>query len=453
MLTRNKKVTYRKELRDLLMNIALEIEDKTSDEYLIAKKLLFSVIPKNTSGYIDYIGFSKKVIGEATYLDERKLEGLPRTKVWNRSTTRVRSSFNKVFGRILGLDPDWYTNPVALNNLVTKLIHALTKDYQPETLYKDRLLIVKGEDIRKYYHADNYSRNSGTLGDSCMRYVDAQKYLDIYVHNPESVSLGVFLEENGKVSARALIWNNEVFDRIYFTNDDVARILGDFLSKKFPKGTVCGRDRNSAYKQVNEFYKTTLKVNPSGRFPYMDSLYYYYGDGVFGTHEKCEEAFYQMRETNGSYQILKFSLKSDDIIHSMIQHEDDDEHECPHCGTEIDHDDIVTYRGDTYCIHCTTYSDYLDEHIPEDDAIRVLNEARTIIVVDEHYYTEPFIDSDDVNTSYYSLPFGNYEYVHKALTDEHDGILYYNGGTPGSVLEKIKEAEEAEEELKLQETN
>ena len=41
--------------------------------------------------------------------------------------------------------------------------------------------IVEGEDIRYWYLDEHYYRCDGTLGNSCMRYEQAQPYFDIYV--------------------------------------------------------------------------------------------------------------------------------------------------------------------------------------------------------------------------------------------------------------------------------
>ena len=77
-----------------------------------------------------------------------------------------------------------------------------TKDYRAETFSNSDvehftnqytaiirneidLRVVKGEDIRKYYHIDSYDRNgpNGTLLGSCMGADGKQKFLDIYTKN------------------------------------------------------------------------------------------------------------------------------------------------------------------------------------------------------------------------------------------------------------------------------
>ncbi len=66
--------------------------------------------------------------------------------------------------------------------------------------------MVSGKDIKKYYHEDSYSSDKGTLGDSCMRYDNCEKYFKIYTKNPKYCQLLVYLDDNGKVLGRALVW-------------------------------------------------------------------------------------------------------------------------------------------------------------------------------------------------------------------------------------------------------
>jgi hypothetical protein len=85
----------------------------------------------------------------------------------------------------------------------------------------DELKLVRGKKILWAYHCDNYDEDS-TMG-SCMRYDYAQKYLEMYVVNPNQVACLVLVNpENGKVRGRALVWTCEdgtkYMDRVYTTN-------------------------------------------------------------------------------------------------------------------------------------------------------------------------------------------------------------------------------------------
>lgn len=83
------------------------------------------------------------------------------------------------------------------------------------------LKLVEGEDIRKYYHQDR-NKAVGTLGSSCMRHPNCQKYFDIYVDNAKML---VLLQEGRDViRARALLWEatdgTKIMDRIYGQDRD-----------------------------------------------------------------------------------------------------------------------------------------------------------------------------------------------------------------------------------------
>ena len=74
---------------------------------------------------------------------------------------------------------------------------------------KSKLKIVSGEDILKYYLETNYHLSNGmrigTLWNSCMRQSERNKFMTIYAKNP-NVKMLVYLEDDGKVRARALLW-------------------------------------------------------------------------------------------------------------------------------------------------------------------------------------------------------------------------------------------------------
>lgn len=71
--------------------------------------------------------------------------------------------------------------------------------------------IVSGYDIAKYYNGFYYStlQDIGSLRDSCMRYDRCQRYLGIYVRNP-NVKLLILRSkvESDKIIGRAILWQN-----------------------------------------------------------------------------------------------------------------------------------------------------------------------------------------------------------------------------------------------------
>ena len=109
-------------------------------------------------------------------------------------------------------------NSHATASIIKKFNNAVKS--KRENIFKD-FKIVKDEDIRKYYLYESYESDNHTLGGSCMRYEKCQKYLDIYVKNPEVCQLLILKsdDDKDKIKGRALIWkltNGEYYmDRIY----------------------------------------------------------------------------------------------------------------------------------------------------------------------------------------------------------------------------------------------
>jgi len=131
---------------------------------------------------------------------------------------------------------------IKFGKFIKKNIPLIKEKYVEEivNLYKSNmdkfgiegLKLVKGEDIRYYYNENHYSKGNNSLHKSCMRHVSKQHKLDIYVRNPEVCSLLVKLDFNGKVMARALVWELEdgskYIDRIYFANGYEKKIYENF---------------------------------------------------------------------------------------------------------------------------------------------------------------------------------------------------------------------------------
>jgi hypothetical protein len=83
--------------------------------------------------------------------------------------------------------------------------------------------IMKGEDIRRYYYYEYHASDYGSLGVSCMRYESCQKMFNLYVENPDKISMVAMLNTSGNIMGRALLWNfdgNKIMDRIYTINDE-----------------------------------------------------------------------------------------------------------------------------------------------------------------------------------------------------------------------------------------
>jgi hypothetical protein len=151
-----------------------------------------------------------------------------------------------------------------------------------------RFNILKGEDIRKYYHVHKYETDKGTLGSSCMRYPRCQNYFDIYVKNPDQCNLVVLMsdEKEDTICGRAILWTDHegrrLMDRIYTNRTQDEQLFKDFAKKN---GFYYKKNQNmNEYEPFispngeEEFIKTkiVLSIERYEYFPYMDTFKYFY---------------------------------------------------------------------------------------------------------------------------------------------------------------------------------
>ena len=155
-----------------------------------------------------------------------------------------------------------------------------------------KLIVVSGDDVKKYYLEDNYYRPDGyrygTLWNSCMRQSERNKFMNLYVFN--DVKMLVLLADDGVVRARALLWDNvkdfnsdntyKFMDRIYTVYDHDVDVF-----KKWAK-------ENGYLTKWEQNAKTELYIDIDGNperkhlyvilekhnlsyYPYLDTFKYY----------------------------------------------------------------------------------------------------------------------------------------------------------------------------------
>lgn len=192
---------------------------------------------------------------------------------------------------------------LAIGKLVTKLFDDFTdmaiqkfgNAYQAEIaalFIFDNFRLVKGEEIRKYYHENSYAiqgQGGGGLAGSCMRHPACQSFFDIYVMNPEKCNLLVLLDNNGKLLGRALVWiglrkptDKTFMDRIY-----VGKQTDEELFKKYAieRGWLYKYQqsaRDPGYVEDGQLVKKSIAIALTPRsykqYPYMDTMKYYNPD-------------------------------------------------------------------------------------------------------------------------------------------------------------------------------
>lgn len=227
--------------------------------------------------------------------------------------------------------------------------------------------LVSGPLIKKYYLYSNYSKNTGSLGGSCMRGSDCQRYFKIYTKNPEACQLLIYLDEQGKVLGRALVWKifkkelyktpdqtkfeceSEYFmDRVYTANDsDVIK----FINYAKEKGWIYKQKMTSderlglifKYGDQIIFGKLIVKLHRLhfSKYPFVDTLSFSDGDSMI---------------SNVGFTI---DDDDDDADEGFIMCDTEGDHEpCSNCdGTGYDDDDGTECKkcdgdGEVVCTIC-----------------------------------------------------------------------------------------------------
>jgi hypothetical protein len=158
---------------------------------------------------------------------------------------------------------------------------------------EDKLVVVSGDDIKKWYLEENYwspdGKIQGTIWNSCMRQSNRNKFLDIYTNN-ESVKMLVLFSNDGKVRARALLWDDvkehnsentyKLMDRIYTFYDHDISLFKKWANKN---GYICKAEQNSKSERLFEIngeivrlylYVNLCKSNFS-YYPYLDTFKFF----------------------------------------------------------------------------------------------------------------------------------------------------------------------------------
>ena len=179
-------------------------------------------------------------------------------------------------------------------------------------IYKD-FEIVKGEDIRKYYLHSNYESDEYTLGTSCMRHNRCQSYLDIYVKNPEQVSMVILFSEEEtkepeeqdeetkeprKIRGRAILWTNPQYDRgresissneykgkpfmdrVYINNSPDVELFKKFAKENqfvYKKYQDYSKEGFMFGNELTKIQSIDVKLENTSfhQYPYVDTLSYY----------------------------------------------------------------------------------------------------------------------------------------------------------------------------------
>ena len=180
----------------------------------------------------------------------------------------------------------------------------------------DNFTIVEGNDIHRYYHYGNYSREGqGQLQRSCMRQDEKSSYFGIYEDNSDKMKMLILKNyETGKIYGRANLWylddpSGKIFmDRIYTTFDWQIKLFIDYAiknnyiykSKQIYGGNVIPVIIDG--KKEKLIMTVNLKPISYDYYPYVDTLQFYCPEtGVLTSDVRKfkDEKFYSLVTSNG----------------------------------------------------------------------------------------------------------------------------------------------------------
>lgn len=204
---------------------------------------------------------------------------------------------------------------------ITKMFPEITHHELHEFLSKiegGKIEIVEGEDIRFWYHGKNYSQSEDTdsLGNSCMKHEDCQRYMDIYVENPDVCKMAILKDDSDKLIGRALLWKAQkrasynsgdymIMDRIYGT----AKTQAKFKEWAKANGYYHKMEQNYCTQGITNGEENLSIENMEVKgyfdysyYPYLDSFYLVNPDRdkISGSHFSEDDIV--LRRTGGGYE-------------------------------------------------------------------------------------------------------------------------------------------------------
>jgi hypothetical protein len=195
-------------ISDDLRNILTEIESQSMVASLLLKRRHSN--EDLVEDFVNHISVSREDKGKISYLTRDRAAAIDESEVWT-SSRRFQAKpggfISKVFKDIPAKEVELFST--LFRNVSNRI--------------KVNLQVIKGERIRDFYYYESYASDNGSLGASCMRYDNCQKYMNVYVDNTDVVSMLVMLNDNGSLIGRALLWDCDgykIMDRIYTTNDE-----------------------------------------------------------------------------------------------------------------------------------------------------------------------------------------------------------------------------------------
>ena len=143
----------------------------------------------------NYMGLASDIIGNLSFLTNDKMLKLQPENYWQ-PNLRLGAKPSKIIQKLF---KDEYTDLEKQNFSIALKTEIII--YNTNQNDVDKIVIVEGEDIKKYYNENSYVEHNNreyedsSLLNSCMRYNRCSAYFDIYVKNPNQIKMAVIFDE------------------------------------------------------------------------------------------------------------------------------------------------------------------------------------------------------------------------------------------------------------------
>jgi hypothetical protein len=292
---------YERKTYDIFISEELRVVlEQIKSESLVADLLLKRRHSKEdlVDDPVNFISISSQDAGRISYLTSERMGQIEPDTYWTsgrRFHVKPGGFVSKVFKNLSAKDIEIFSN----------LFRAESK--KPQFTFQ----IMKGEDIRKYYYYEYHASDYGSLGVSCMRYESCQKMFNLYVENPDKISMIAMMNASGNVMGRALLWDfdgNKIMDRIYTINDEQ---LPFYFKKWATENGYLFRSQQNWYNSL-QFEKLggerkllKLEVNLENfdfrYYPYMDTFKFFNPDtGILSNFRPEGRDHYTLCSSDGS---------------------------------------------------------------------------------------------------------------------------------------------------------
>ena len=294
-------MAYQRKTYDLFISDELRVVlEQIKSESVVADLLLKSRHSKEdlVEEPVNFISISSQDTTRISYLTTERIGSISECEYWTSS-------------RRFHMKPGGFISKV-FKDVSSKDVEVFSNLYRSEVRKpKFEFKIFTGEDIRNLYHYEKHASNNGSLGVSCMRYDSCQKLFNLYVENPDKISLLVMLNEDGEVMGRSLLWNfdtNKIMDRIYTVNDEQ---LPFFFRKWATENGYYYKAQQNWYNSIQferlgegkKLFKFDIKIDNSDfrYYPYMDTFKFFNPDtGTFSNYRPEGRDHYTLCSSDGS---------------------------------------------------------------------------------------------------------------------------------------------------------